>query len=104
MAREKIRQLKRTVLAGRQPGAAPEERTLSGDAALALLERSIKFGHGRLAVLRLSIAVDSDARIPPDYWRYCSRAAELSGDASLKALYLQAARRNMAIPEARELQ
>lgn len=102
MSRENIRLLKRAVLAGRQPGAPHEDRALSGDAALALLERSIKFGHGRLAVLRLSMAVDSNATIPSDYWHYCMRAAEISGDSHLQDICLHAARRTIAKPASRE--
>jgi hypothetical protein len=64
---------------------------LGGQCALALLTRSIRFAHGRLAVLRLAMAVDAGASIPREHWVYCSRVAGSSGDSRLQELYTSAA-------------
>jgi len=57
-----------------------------------LLERSIGFGHGRLAVIRLSVAVHAGANISPDHWMYCRNAAFLSNDTELHQLFIHAFR------------
>lgn len=64
---------------------------LSKECALALLTRSIQFAHGRLAVLRLEMAVDAGAPVPREHWLYCSRVARGSGDPQLQELYRSAA-------------
>lgn len=90
MSREAVRHLKRSLRAGNRPGAAPAQRALSSDSALALLARSIRFGHGRLAVLRLCMAVEAGATVPPEYWNYCARAVHASNDVVLQDLYRRA--------------
>lgn len=93
MSRQPIREMKRNLLAGSRPGADASQRHLACDAALALLERSISFGHARLAVLRLSMAVHAGAEVPGPLWSYCEQAARHSQDRQLQALWQSAAER-----------
>lgn len=53
-------------------------------------DRSIAFGHGRLAVIRLSIAAEAGATISASQWSYCQAVVELSRDANLNAVMRQA--------------
>jgi hypothetical protein len=64
---------------------------LSRECAVELLSRSIRFAHGKLAVLRLVMAVESGASVAPEHWRYCKRVAESSDDMQVKLLYRSAA-------------
>jgi hypothetical protein len=91
MTRKTVRTLKRAALAAGRPGATETDRILSGECALALLTRSIRFAHGRLAVLRLAMAVDAGASIPREHWLYCSRVAGSSTDVTLQEIYRTAA-------------
>ena len=83
MSRQNIRNLKRHIM------KADTEPALAKDAALALLERSIQFGHPRLAVIRLSMAAFLGAEITTDQYQYCHVAAERSGDPELLTLLSQ---------------
>lgn len=67
-------------------------QVLAQCAALRLLERSIEFEHGSLAVVRLAMAVRAGASVPAACWVYCSHVAASSGDALTRALYLEAVR------------
>ena len=84
--------MKRGVEAGSRSGAEADTLLLARQCALSLLTRSVSFGHGRLAVLRLAKAVDIGADVPQEYWMYCHDAASRSKDDRLRELYLQAAR------------
>jgi hypothetical protein len=92
MSRQVIRDLKRSVSAGMRPEAEPPATLLAQESALSLLQRSIGFGHGRLAVLRLLMAVQSGARVPTPHWVYCREAASASRDLTLQALLERAER------------
>jgi hypothetical protein len=85
--------MKRAVRHGNHPSASGESRALAKDLALQLLERSINFGHGRLSVLRLAMAVQSGAVVADEHWHACSKIASASRDASVQALYMEAAQR-----------
>ena len=85
--------MKRSLAAGGRPDADPSQRQLARGAALALLERSIAFGHARLAVIRLSIAVHAGAEVPEPLWAYCEEAARHSQDRQLQTLWQSAAER-----------
>ncbi|MEO6321645.1 MAG: hypothetical protein ABIR56_13310 [Polaromonas sp.] len=63
---------------------------LSGEVAVRLLRRSIDFGHGKLSVLRLAMAVNCGAQIATDDWRYCREIAASSADALTQRLFQQA--------------
>lgn len=91
MTREAIRELKRTVRAGTAGSACESAREQGRESALALLERSIRFRHGRLAVLRLATAVEAGAPVADAQWRYCAIAAEASNDEALQAMFRCAA-------------
>lgn len=77
--------LKRLARLGLAPDASAEARQQGQRAASALLERSIRFGHHRLAVRRLLEAVALGAPVAPDQWAYCERAAFFVADPALKA-------------------
>jgi len=62
--------------------------------ALQLLTRSIEFGHGRLAVVRLWIATEAGADIPEPHWRYCRGVVDACGDRTLTALLARAEAHN----------
>ena len=91
MSRRLIRTLKRTVMAGVKPHAEVSQADRARESALALLERSIAFGHERLALVRLSPAARTGADIPPSHWNYCRETAGRSRDARLQTLWLAAA-------------
>jgi hypothetical protein len=93
MSRQPIREMKRRLSAGVRPDADSGQRHLACDAALALLERSVSFGHARLAVIRLSMAVHAGAEVPGPLWSYCEQAARHSQDRQLQALWQCAAER-----------
>jgi len=84
-----------TVAPSGMPGAGVSgpvaQGTSNAECALALLERSIAFGHGRLAVLRLAVAVDIGAAIPIHDWAFCARVAKESEDPDLQAIFRSAA-------------
>ena len=83
--------MKRDVEAGRRAQAHPEAAALAAEAALSLLARSISFGHKRLAVIRLAMAVQAGADIPPASWLYCRKVASHSRDERLRSLFIEAA-------------
>ena len=85
-----MRQLKRTLKAAERTDAALASMALARDAATALLERSIKFGHRRLAIIRLHAVVNVGGKASPDQWAYCREAAARSNDHKLKDLLAQA--------------
>lgn len=106
MSRQAIREMKRHLSAGGRQGAEAGERHLARDAALALLERSVSFGHARLAVIRLSMAVHAGAEVPEPLWLYCEQAARRSQDRQLQALWQSALERaqRMDLPTAPALE
>ena len=81
--------MKRQVTAGLSALPDSPAAALAKESALFLLRRSIHFGHGRLAVVRLSIAVQTGARVGDEDWRYCRNAASASRDLTLRALLEQ---------------
>jgi hypothetical protein len=83
MSRQNIRDLKRHTL------TANTEPALAKEAALALLERSIQFGHPRLAVIRLSMAAFLGAEVTAAQYQYCHAAAQRSRDPQLLTLLSQ---------------
>jgi hypothetical protein len=84
--------MKHAVAAGARPEASSDAQFLAKDSALSLLARSVGFGHGRLALIRLLMAVQVGADIPQELWAYCLEAASLSKDDGLRALFLRSAR------------
>jgi hypothetical protein len=63
--------MKRTVAVGRTEQASANAIGLSKEAALHLLDRSIRFRHGRLAVIRLVTAAQVGADLQEVHWRHC---------------------------------
>ncbi|MDP3820432.1 MAG: hypothetical protein Q8R33_03065 [Burkholderiales bacterium] len=90
MPRPPIRQMKRQVTAGGRPNACVDAVARARDSALSLLTRSVKCGHTRLAIMRLSTAVRASAAITPQHWDYCRETASRSADTDLIAMFLQA--------------
>jgi hypothetical protein len=90
MSRDAIREMKKTLQAGMRAQASEEHRLGAAQAALALLERSVRMGHRRLAVLRLSEAVLLGAQVPNEHWRYCQDAAAASRDMGVQTLFAKA--------------
>jgi len=88
--------MKRAIAAGAGSDAMPGSQTLACESALHLLERSIAYGHRRLAIVRLSIAVSAGADIADPQWRYCREAADASRDPALQSLFLRAATARLA--------
>ena len=91
MSRLVIRQMKRGVAAGTARDASAGAQQLAKDMALGLLERSIRFGHSRLAVIRLAMAVTAGAEVPQAHWAYCREAVDGRSD-DVRELFLDAAR------------
>ncbi len=92
MSRQAIRQMKRVVTQGRHSEANEASIGLAKEASVRLLERSIRFGHTRLSVLRLAMAAQSGAEIPHECWDFCRRIASASKDANTQALFMEAVR------------
>jgi hypothetical protein len=92
MSRQVIRNMKRAVSAGARADARSDQHALAKESALALLARSIRFRHRRLAVIRLATAVQAGSDIPSAYWEYCRQAAAESADRTLRDLIAEADR------------
>lgn len=88
--RKRLRTLKRVARASASHDPASEFRTQGKAIALALLDRSIKFEHRRLALRRLREAVELGASISFDQWTYCRNIANSCKDSLLKAEFSQA--------------
>lgn len=84
--------MKRSLAAGSRPDAGGHAVLAARESALLLLARSIDFGHGRLALIRLSMAAQAGADIPPQHWDYCRDTASRSQDITLRDLFLRAER------------
>jgi hypothetical protein len=82
--------MKCAVSAGARADARSDEHALAKASALALLARSITFGHRRLAVIRLATAVQAGSDMPTAYWEYCRRAAAESADRTLREVVAEA--------------
>jgi hypothetical protein len=85
MSRQTVRELKRAYQSALS--ARGHNEVLAGECALLLLERSIRFGHSKLAVIRLCMAFRAGADIPAGHWDYCRDAVDASRDPTLKALF-----------------
>ena len=70
--------MKRALSTGMRRGASAEAALRAKDCAVALLARSIAFGHGRLAVQRLATAVLVGADVRTEHWSYCRSVVESS--------------------------
>lgn len=90
MSRDSVRQMRKVVSLGHEADATALSLTQAQEAAAQLLERSVFFGHKRLSVVRLSIAVQLGAVLPLDHWNHCSRVAKVSADSRIRALYVDA--------------
>lgn len=90
--RQRLRSLKRLARSGSGTDAAPALRLQSQTIALALLDRSIKFKHRRLALLRLKEAVELGAVVDTEQWTYCKGVLALVQDGALRADFEHAAK------------
>lgn len=82
--------MKRVIVAGDKPNPSGEEQIAARACACALLNRSIDYGHARLAVLRLVAAARMGADIPAAHWEYCSGVVSLCKDPELRDLFSKA--------------
>lgn len=78
--------------AGLRPQSSVEDSERAQASALALLNRSIRFGHDRLALLRLADALRLGAHVSTEHWRYCDAAMIRVGDEALCDRIVKAAR------------
>jgi hypothetical protein len=85
MSREAVRTMKRAIAAANDAGTE-SRMTIGREAAISLLERSVAYGHGRLAVIRLAMAADVGAAIPPNHWAYCEAVVAEIRDSQLQDL------------------
>lgn len=90
MSRQAVRDLKRAVRTGSRAGADGGSHVLAKESALALLARSVRFGHSRLAVVRLAMAVRAGADVPCSHWDYCRGVVAAAKDPALQALFAEA--------------
>lgn len=91
VTRSEVRRMKHDIAAGRRADVGAEAWAQGASAALSLLTRSISFGHKRLALIRLMIAVQAGADVPPASWTYCRVVASNSRDDTLRSLFIHAA-------------
>ncbi len=89
-SRRRLRALKRLAREGSGTSASPALRLQSQAIALVFLDRSIKFKHRRLAVLRLKDAAELGAPIEEVHWDYCWNVVECSDDVELHSEFLKA--------------
>ena len=92
MSRDAVRAMKKSLRIGRRSQAGDAHHAQAAEAALALLERSVRMHHRRLAVQRLNDAVAMGARVPDEHWRYCREAAAASRDIEVQELFILCAR------------
>ncbi|MDE2503326.1 MAG: hypothetical protein KGL18_10170 [Burkholderiales bacterium] len=92
MSRDALRAMKRTLRIGRRSQAGDLRHAPAVEAALSLLERSVRMRHRRLAVQRLNEAVAIGARVPDAHWQYCRETAAASRNSELQQLFMQCAR------------
>lgn len=90
MSRRQVRDFKRALHRGVAAGAQPQEVEAARSGALALLERSIELGHGRLAVARLLTAIQCGAEVKEAHWTHCRRIALVSRDPRSRELFTRA--------------
>lgn len=101
MARDAIREMKRQLRQGMNAQADEVPRRLAEVAALALLDRSVRMRHKRLAVQRLNDAAVLGVHVPDEHWMYCRDAAMASRDAVVQALFDRAERAMRAMHKAK---
>ena len=87
MTRKSVRELKRGLRRAGDSG----DRDVAASTALALLDRSMAFGHSRLALIRLAEAVSAGSPLLDRHWEYCAEAARRTDDRALMDVYRLAA-------------
>ncbi|MGS1110525.1 hypothetical protein ACVCNH_30060 [Achromobacter anxifer] len=80
MSRALIRSWKKTQRVGTRAQASATQLQDARSAALSLLQRSVRFKHDRLAVLRLENAVQLGANVDETLWDYCHAVASHMAD------------------------
>lgn len=90
MGRAFVRELKQAMRVGTRLQASADESEHARASALALLERSIRCRHDRVAILRLVKAVQLGATVTSAQWRYCEQAMARAGDEALRARIIAA--------------
>lgn len=93
MSRQHVRDMKREIKLGVSRRGGSESVVSARAAALGLLDRSIRFGHHRLAVIRFVTAAEIGAAITADQLTYCEDAVATCNDASLNESFAAALKR-----------
>lgn len=96
MTREIVRACKRRMRVAARAEGDMQARQQARESALALLNRSIAFGHGRLAVLRFDAAVRLGAEVPSSCLDHCRAGAEASHDPTLQRIFTAAVEQHSA--------
>lgn len=78
--------------------SSQENSMLAKDCALSLLDRSISFGHRRLAVIRFFTAVQVGAAVTKEQAEYCRMAASMIHDLAMQKLFIVASEKALAYP------
>ena len=82
--------MKSAIAAAHSTNASAVSMGLAKEASLRLLQRSIGFGHGRLSVIRLVMAVQAGAEIPDECWDFCRSISLTTKDSKIRSLYFEA--------------
>lgn len=90
MCRSKVREMKRVMVTGVKKDSSEEEVDAARACAVALVARSISFGHARLAILRLAVAAQLGADIPSAQWEYGWNVISTCKDPALQELFSKA--------------
>lgn len=90
--RDAIRSLKGMLRAARHAEASPQAIEHARNSALELLDHSVRWGHGRLALHRLAVAVSVGAPVRQEQWTYCQGVYARIGDERLLNKVVNAAR------------
>lgn len=75
MSRALVMSLKKALRKGGRAQASDTQVLDARAAAISLLQRSVRFGHDRLAILRLINAVKLGACVDETQWEYCQAVA-----------------------------
>ncbi len=73
--RSSVRSAKAALRQGNTAQATVQQRDQARNAALELLARSVRMGHRRLALIRLTDALRHGVTIPAPLWQWCEQAA-----------------------------
>lgn len=82
--------MKRAMRARCAPDASAQQSESGRASALTLLDRSIQCRHERLAILRLTAAIELGVELRLDQWQCCAEVISRDRDGALRDLALRA--------------